>query len=57
MLYKYNGEILSAEYPYLTLEGDVKKALALYPNIVLKNKDLGEIAEKNQNFTLYASTS
>ena len=57
MLYKYNGEILKAEYPYLTLEGDNKKYLALYPNIILKNKDLGDIGEKNSNFTLYAATS
>lgn len=57
MLYKFNGEILKAEYPYLTLEGDTKKFLALYPNIILKNKDLGDLGEKNSTFTLYASSS
>ena len=40
-LYKFNAEILQVEYPYLNLEGDKKKALALYPNIILKCVDLG----------------
>lgn len=40
-LYKFNSDILKIEYPYLCLEGDQKKFLALYPNIVLKCKDLG----------------
>ena len=39
-LYKYNEEILKVEFPYLYLEGPNKKGLALYPYIVLKNKDL-----------------
>lgn len=44
-LYKFNLDILSIEYPYLHLKGDQKKFLALYPNILLKCKDLGEKAE------------
>ena len=47
MLYNYNGDILKAEYPYLTLVGDTKKHLALYPNILLKNKDIGDIGLNN----------
>jgi hypothetical protein len=39
-LYKYNGDILKIEFPYLYHEGIEKKALALYPYIVLKCKDL-----------------
>ena len=39
-LYKFTGEILRTEYPYLTLEGQQKKYLALYPNMMLRLKDL-----------------
>jgi len=45
-LYKYNQDILQIEYPYLYCEGDKKKALALYPNIVLKCIDIGFTNEK-----------
>lgn len=41
-LYSYSGEILAAEYPYLTLEGTAKKWLALYPNIMLRSRDLDD---------------
>jgi len=44
-LYRYNQDILMVEYPYLFCEGDKKKALALYPNIVLKCIDL-KLTEK-----------
>lgn len=50
-LYRFNSEILQLEYPYLFLEGDRKKALALYPNIILKCVDLGVSDQKN-NFQL-----
>ena len=40
-LYKYNADILAAEFPYLCKHGTEKKALALYPNIVLKCVDIG----------------
>ena len=49
-LYKFNQEILKIEYPYICLEGDQKKALALYPNIIFKCKDLGAKAEDKQLF-------
>jgi hypothetical protein len=39
-LYKYNEDILKIEYPYLHVEGQSKKALALYPYIILKCKDV-----------------
>ena len=35
-LYKFNAEILKNQFPYLCLEGEIKKALALYPLIILK---------------------
>ena len=41
-LYKFIKEIVETEYPYLYSVGDVKKGLALYPNIILKWRDLGE---------------
>ena len=41
-MYKFNEDILKIEYPYLHLEGDNKKFLALYPNILLKCKDLNQ---------------
>lgn len=50
-LYNFSGEILAAEYPYLTLEGTAKKWLALYPNILLKSRDL-DSTDKEQ-FSLY----
>ena len=50
-LYKFNAEILQVEYPYLYLEGDKKKALALYPNIILKCVDLG-LQNHKKNFSL-----
>ena len=40
-LYKFNLDILQIEYPYLHLQGEEKKFLALYPNILMKCKDLG----------------
>ena len=40
-LYKYNGDILQVEFPYMCLENETKKALSLYPNIVLKCIDIG----------------
>ena len=49
-LYKFNQEILKIEYPYICLEGDQKKALALYPNIIFICKDLGAKAEDKQLF-------
>lgn len=42
---------MQLEFPYLFLEGDRKKALALYPNIILKCVDLGLSDQKN-NFQL-----
>jgi hypothetical protein len=48
-LYKYNQEILQIEFPYLYLEGDKKKALSLYPNILLKCIDLG-LSDQKQKF-------
>ena len=54
-LYKFSGEILRTEYPYLTLEGQAKKHLALYPNMVLKVKDLKDTvteADGKQSFQL-----
>lgn len=50
-LYKYNSEILNIEFPYLCIKGDKKKALALYPNILLKCIDLG-ISDKKENFQM-----
>jgi len=47
-LYKFNLDILSIEYPYLHLQGEQKKFLALYPNILLKCKDLGAKAHSKQ---------
>lgn len=40
-LYKFNSDILAVEFPYLCLEGDKRKALSLYPNIILKCVDVG----------------
>ena len=51
-LYKFNLDILSIEYPYLHLQGEQKKFLALYPNILLKCKDLGAKAHSKQQFQL-----
>lgn len=51
-MYKYNQDILSIEFPYLYLEGDKKKALSLYPNILLKCIDLG-LSDQKQKFQLY----
>lgn len=50
-LYKYNQEILQIEFPYLYLEGDKKKALSLYPNILLKCVDLG-LSDQKQKFQI-----
>ena len=52
-LYQFNGDILKVEYPYLTLEGQQKKYLALYPNIMLRCKDLGREYEDKESFALY----
>ena len=48
-MYKFNEEILKIEYPYLCLEGDNKKYLALYPNIILKCKDLNHKVSQNKS--------
>ena len=50
-LYKFIKEIVETEYPYLYSVGDVKKGLALYPNIILKWRDLGE-GSRESNFKL-----
>ena len=50
-LYKFNAEILELEFPYLYLEGDNKKALALFPNIILKCVDIG-VQETKEKFQL-----
>jgi hypothetical protein len=47
-LYKYNGDILKTEFPYLYVEGKDKKGLALYPYIALKCLDLHLREEKVQ---------
>ena len=51
-LYKWNGDILKVEFPYIYLENDTKKALSLYPNIILKCVDIGAQYEKT-NFQLF----
>ena len=53
-VYTYSGEILAAEYPYLTLEGTAKKWLALYPNIMLRSRDL-DSTDKEQ-FSIYVGS-
>ena len=52
-LYKFNLDILKIEYPYLHLEGEEKKFLALYPNMLLKCKDIGQRAQDKSLFQLY----
>ena len=51
-LYKFNEDILKIEYPYLCTSKDEKKFLALYPNIMLKVKDLGQKAQNKEMFHL-----
>lgn len=45
-LHRINIEILEAEYPHLCLKGEVKKKLTLYPNIIVKCKDIGQERQK-----------
>jgi len=52
-LYKFNQDILQIEYPYLHLQGEEKKFLALYPNILMKCKDLGQRAHEKTQFQLF----
>lgn len=49
-LYKYNQDILNIEYPYLSLSGQEKKYLALYPNLLLRTIDLGTKGNGKQDF-------
>jgi hypothetical protein len=46
---KLSTEIAETEYPHLCIKSDEKKKLALYPNIVVKCKDIG-LETKKQNF-------
>ena len=45
-LYKFNAEILQEEYPYLYLENETTKSLSLFPNIILKQVDIGVHLDK-----------
>jgi len=49
-LYKFNEDILKLEYPHLCTEGDTKKLLPLYPNILLKCNDLKENNTNKEKF-------
>jgi hypothetical protein len=48
-LYKFNHEILQVEYPYLFVQNQDEKRLALYPYIVLNSKNIN-MAESKINF-------
>jgi hypothetical protein len=39
-LHRFNKEILEVEYPMICLKGKDKKKLTLYPNLILKCKDI-----------------
>jgi len=40
-MHRFKKEILEYEFPYLMLKQVEKKKLDLYPNIILKCKDIG----------------
>ena len=46
-----NTSILELEYPHLMVRGSEKKKLKLYPNIIVKCKDLG-IQKKKDLFAI-----
>ena len=45
--HRINLQIIEAEYPHLFIKGNEKKKLTLYPNIILKCKDIGMEKKKN----------
>lgn len=45
-LHRINVEILKVEYKHICVEGVEKKKLTMYPNIIVKCKDIGQ--EKNK---------
>ena len=39
-MHRFKGELLHTEYPHLCISGGEKKKLTLYPQIIVKSKDL-----------------
>lgn len=48
-LHRFNGEIAEVDFPHLCIKGEERKKLALYPNIVIKCKDIA-MERKKQTF-------
>ena len=40
-LHRFKPELVHTEYPHLCIRGNEKKKLTLYPQIIVKSKDLG----------------
>jgi hypothetical protein len=49
-LYKFNHDILKVEYPYLFVENQVEKRLALYPYVILNSKNITDMPADKVNF-------
>ena len=49
-LYKFNHDILNVEYPYLFVENQVEKRLALYPYVILNSKNITDMPLEKVNF-------
>lgn len=56
-LHRFKPEILEAEYPHLTIKQNEKKKLSLYPNIIIKCKDVGLENSKNKFQLLLANST
>ena len=41
LLHRFKPELVHTEYPHLCIRGNEKKKLTLYPQIIVKSKDLG----------------
>ena len=48
-LHRFKPELLHTEYPHLSIKNNEKKKLTLYPQIIVKSKDLG-LEKSKQRF-------
>ena len=55
-LHRFKPELVHTEYPHLCIRGNQKKKLTLYPQIIVKSKDLG-LESSKQRFQILMGPS
>jgi hypothetical protein len=55
-LHRFKPDLVHTEYPHLCIRGNEKKKLTLYPQIIVKSKDLG-LESSKQRFQILMGPS